>query len=86
MGAVGAKQGPIGGDLSACRASPGVSGGPGKADPPPLASGRACLAQARHRDPAGRGYRVVPSAKCAAQAMNTAIATNWQVAAAQTKA
>ena len=63
-----------------------VSAVAGESGPPPLASGQACLAQARHRDPAGRGYRVVPSAKPAVQAMNTAIATNWQVAAAQTKA
>src|SRR5262249_27691403 len=56
FGVAGAKQGRIGGDLSACCVSPGVSGGRGKRTPPPLASGQACLVPVRHRDPAGRGH------------------------------
>ena len=57
-----------------------VSAVAGKREP------QACLAQARHQDPARRGYAVMQSTTPAVQAMNTAIATNWHVAAAQTKA
>ena len=53
----------------------------------PAADGRAArFGQARHWDLAGRGCAVIQATQAAVQAMNTAIATNWHVAAAQTKA
>src|SRR5262249_36461604 len=88
-----ARHRPGGGDLSAGGRHAGPLGGicpravhlpastvAGKREP------QACPGQARHQDPAGRGEAVLRPATPAVQAMNTAIAANWQVAAAQTKA